>query len=357
MYHMESRNRSFRRLLGALKARLPELGLAQVEDPRGEYNRGWRLYSLLTSAVAGCAAGCKGLGEVESLTEVLAHPLRGLLGISRRVPDTTLRDTLVKVKPEALRPCLHRQVYQAHRRKALCPSELPCGVVSIDGKYTKTPKWDEHYAQRQSGQNGQQPYGLVRTLTCSLITAAAVPCLDAVPIPVATNEMGHFKVAVSELEKAYGGLDLYEVIMGDAGMCSLDNATYIHAECNKGYIFRIKETQPTLLTEARRLLAGLAQNTALATHAEVLPGNRTVTRRLWLTTEMEGWLDWTHLRTVFRLQVTTVEKDGSRTQENRYYVSNVRKGRFKPHQWITVFRSHWHVENNCHWTGAPSLST
>jgi hypothetical protein len=36
------------------------------------------------------------------------------------------------------------------------------------------------------------------------------------------------------LEKAYGSLDLYEIFMGDAGMCSLSNPTCIDEQGQKG---------------------------------------------------------------------------------------------------------------------------
>ena len=128
--HIESKNRTFRRLVGALNARLPELGLACVDNPRSEYNQKWTLGSLLIAALAGCAAGCRGLGDVVSRTEMLARPIRHPLCISRRVPDTTLRDTLIKVEPDQLHLCLHRLVRRAHRRNALKSEGLPCGIYT-----------------------------------------------------------------------------------------------------------------------------------------------------------------------------------------------------------------------------------
>jgi len=65
-----------------------------------------------------------------------------MLGLNRRLPDTTMRDTLVRVDPEQLRRCIHRQVKAAQRRKALRPEGLPFGVVAIDGKSTAIETWD-----------------------------------------------------------------------------------------------------------------------------------------------------------------------------------------------------------------------
>ena len=47
-------------------------------------------------------------------------------------------------------PVLHAVVRQAQRRKALEPSALPFGVVSLDGKGFSIPAADDWYAQRQT---------------------------------------------------------------------------------------------------------------------------------------------------------------------------------------------------------------
>ena len=84
-------------------------------------------------------------------------------------------------------------------------------VAEMDGKTTATPIAREPYAQRQEGQ---RLVGLVRTMTSTLISSSAFPCLDAMPIPAATNETGQFAIAFDALCAAYP--DLFETVMGDA---------------------------------------------------------------------------------------------------------------------------------------------
>lgn len=130
-------SRCKRRTLAMLRKRLDEAGLCQTEDPRKPCNRQWRLSTLLRSVVMGVACGAKNLQEVERLTEEGALSARLFLGVgARRVPDTTLRDTLCKLTPESITPALHRVVKAAHRRKSLSPETLPFGVASLDGKST-----------------------------------------------------------------------------------------------------------------------------------------------------------------------------------------------------------------------------
>jgi len=196
--------RGIRRMAGYVLARLPEAGLAQVEDPRRGPKK-WKLWQLLTAVVVGAMAGCASLREVEQLTELLSPAVRRKLGLTRRQPDTTLRDALCALSVDQLRGCLHRLVRAAWRRKALLPQGLPFGVLALDGKGTALACWDDDFVQKNVPENGL-PYGLARTVTCTLVSAAGRPCLDAIPIPAVTNEMGHFKVVFDSVQKTYGSL-------------------------------------------------------------------------------------------------------------------------------------------------------
>jgi hypothetical protein len=334
-----------RRMAGLLKARLPEPGLEQVPDPRRRRGRRWSLVTLLRTCLAAMAAGCRNLAESEALTDEMNVVMRGKLGIARRVPDTTMRSVLVRIQPSELRKCLRRQTKRAYRRKALTPVGLPFGVVAIDGKSTSIEAWDHRYAQRHEDANGRGVCGLVRTLTCSLVSSRAKVCIDAVPIPPVTNEMGHFREAFRGLVRAYGR-SLFRLVSTDAGMCSLDNAQEV---CDQGkeYLFCIKGDQPTLLAEAKRLLA--YEEDPLCETVDV-NGKYTVTRRLYRTQEMAGYLDWRHLRTVLRVESSKREIETGREveHENRYFISSLEGAELMDEQWVYVVRQHWAVENQCH---------
>jgi hypothetical protein len=87
-----------------------------------------------------------------------------------------------------------------------------------------------------------------------LISAAALPCLDAIPIPADTNEMATFALCLYELNRVCGGLDLFCMVAADAGSCSLENASLVRNHKLHSR-FALKSTQPTLYNEACRLLA------------------------------------------------------------------------------------------------------
>jgi hypothetical protein len=336
-----------RRHVGVLKARLPEVGLDAVGDPRGARGKRWQLASILTGVVAGVIAGCRCLADVEALTEKMATALRGLLDLPRRLPDTTVRDLLPRLAPEDLRECLHAQTRTAHRRKALAPVGLPFGVVAVDGKATAIDVADGEYAQRQTKGKGEA-FGLVRTFTAALVSARAKPCIDAIPIPARTNEMGHFQAALDALDEAYGRSELFDLVTVDAGMCSEANASAVR-DHGWHYLMGLKLTQPELHREAVRLLGSLPAE-AVEESTREMAGGFIVVRRLYRTPEMARYLEWSHLHTVLRVQSLKLDpKTGAVVEEeDRYFVSSLDSTRLTAKQWLLAVRLHWGVENNCH---------
>jgi hypothetical protein len=325
-----------RRIAGLIAARLPDLELDQVEDPRSARGKRWKLPTLLIATLSGMLAGCTSLLGVEQLTEFMTRAARRLLGIARRVPDTTMRTAVCALMPEAIRPLIHRQILAAHRRKSLGLSGLPIGVVAVDGKCTAIPGCDDNYAQRQTAEGGAL-VGVVRTMTCCLISSAGLPCFDAIPIPAQTNEMATFPRCVSELMRVYGHLDLFQMVAADAGSRGLH------------YLFGLKSTQPTLFAEAKRVLGHRSAEHADACCENLLGGERRVVRRLYLTAEMAGYL-WEHLQTVLRIESQTFDHDRCVEHENRYYVCSLAADSLSPQDWLQLIRRYWGVENGPHFT-------
>jgi hypothetical protein len=171
------RERAVRRMAGLLRARLPELDLEGVPDPRAREGC-WSLAQILRATLVGLMAGCRSLWEAEQLTEMLSPAARRLLGLPRRLADTTARDALCRVPLDGLRAALHRVVHAAWRRKALESESLPIQVVALDGKATALPTLNHPLVQNHV--DGQVvPFGIVRTVTCSLVSAPGRPCIDA----------------------------------------------------------------------------------------------------------------------------------------------------------------------------------
>jgi hypothetical protein len=330
-----------RRIVGVLSKRLREAGLDDVEDPRDQRGRRWKLGTLLGAAVLGLVAGCKSLLEVEALTEDLSPAARQRFGLERRVPDTTLHNLLWQLQPPQVLPVMHRVVRAAHRRHALDSDELPFGVVSLDGKNTAVPTCDDYYAQRQTHEQGHC-LGMVRTISAVLVSCPARPYLHVTPVPASTNEMGIFTRAFDELMSVYRRADLFRVVVYDAGACSKDNAAHVR-DHGLHYVFGLKGTQPTLLDEAQRLLAERTAEQCDAWTEDLDHG--TIIRRVYLSEIGSGYDGWESLRTVVRVQTETRDAAGRVIKcEERYFISSLPLRRLTPAQWLLLIRRHWRVE-------------
>jgi hypothetical protein len=340
--------------------RAPAWRWQDIEDPRGRRGRRWELDELLSAVFAGLLSDCATLREVEQLTEEMGSA--GRQDVRARVPDSTLWDLLCgqrrrrptpgasvnetvelikrPLAAEGFRRQLRRQVRALWRRKALAPQALPCGVVAIDGKGLGALEHDaEGQAQKGHRADGS-PYWLARVLRAVLISAASTPVLDQLPIGARTNEMGSFAAFFADLRGAYDAL--FEVVTTDAGMTSKANADVV-AHAHKGYVMALKDNQPELMAEAKRLLRARQRGAPEAESCERYRG-KLVYRRLYRTDTIAGYHGWTHLRQAWLVEQTTTSDDGRSEVERRYFVTNLHRGRLTPAQVLTLIRAHWRIE-------------
>jgi len=339
-------------VVGLLRARLPEVALEEVPDPRAREGR-WSLAQILRATLLGLLAGCQSLSETEALTEGLAPAMRRRLGLPRRLADTTARDALCRVPLEGLRSALHRAVRAAWRRKALAPVGLPFGVVAMDGKATALPTLNHPLVQNRITDQ-EVPYGLVRTVTAALVSTAGRPCIDVTTLQGHGNEASHFKVALASLLETYGGL--FDVVTYDAGALSEANASAVIA-AGKHYLFTLKGDQRTMYKLAEQLLD---PHDVAAQTVDVLDNRTTVTRTLTLLGVDPSWSYgeskrpedsvWSHAGTFLRVEYLKMRGTEVVERDARMFVTSLQRGRLTPAQWLLLVRSHWGVENNAHHT-------
>lgn len=338
-----------RRMAGVLSSRLPEARLEEIPDPRREGSVLWSLSSVLSLVVAGILAERRSLSQLEHLSAEMSRGARRLLSLPRRLPDTTVRDVLVKLEPDGLRQALHRQVRAAVRRKALASSGLPFGVVSLDGKFTAIDDTTSRFVSVCGDAEGKE-YGRLGTITATLISAEAKPCLDALPIGAGWGEESVFPRAVNELLAAYGSLGLFQLVVYDAGGCCKTNARET-CEAGLDYMFRLKRgNQPKLYRAAEQALGKRTLDQADAV-IEGRSQGQPERRSVYLSTDVSSWPSWTKMRTAVRVRWEQLDGNGQPLKsDERYYVTSLEPSALSPTQWIEVARGHWAVENNCHHT-------
>ena len=320
-----------------------------VRDPRDRRGRRWSAQALLETAVVGLMLLAKSLRAIERLSQDLADGGR-IKGLLRRVADSTLGDFLCRLSPTDLRHHLHRQILAEHRRKALEPTVLPIRALAIDGKTTATLDFEANKNCQKHSPENQPPHWLHRVVNATLISSSAAVCIDQIPIPAKTNDMGIFPKFWKALLSIYGRANLFDLVSTDSGFCSEKNARLID-EGHKAYWISLKDNQPDLKREAERVLLAQAKREApeAQTDWEQDSSRGWIRRQLWRTNEMAGWGKWTHLRQVVLLRVLVREHDGTeRVLENRYYVTNLVRGRLDGAQLIRLARAHWRIENDLH---------
>jgi hypothetical protein len=351
---MKENRRWLRRISGFLHKRVRELRLWDLEDPRAYRGRRWRIETLLSTVLVGLMSGCKGLKDLEALTESLSSPMRKMLGVPRRLPDTTLRQVLCKLQPMQLLELLGRTMRLAYRRKSLRFEVLPFGMVAMDGKGTAIPDYNHEYAQLHHHEGTERTYGLVRTVTTCLANVVGKPCLNAYPIPAATNECGIFAEAFGCITQNFG--ELFRLVSYDAGAVSKENADLV-VETRKDYLFQLTNENQLALKMAKELL-GPKQNAVEQT--ETVLDNHTVVRRKLFIHRVFDWKTnrqntchqyfWQHTRTVLRVRSESWVDGTMAASEDRYFVCSMRPHELTAKQWLYAVRAHWSVENQCHGT-------
>lgn len=315
-----------------------------VTDPRLRKGR-YPLSSVWRTILMGMCAMLQSARKAEEVFR-MQH------GFSR-IGRTALADLVSRLSPEEVRAVLRRGVHAELRRKALRPDGLPVGVLAIDGKtnWTGREKVNEYCQLSHLNDKDKTPLWTFRVVRAVLVGSAAKVCIDQAPTPADTNDMGVFAAFFCDLVREYGRSSLFEVVTADAGFCSLDNATLVDRE-GYTYVFGLKGNQSDLYEEAQRVLLPIADSTPPQAETEWEPekGHK-VKRQLWRTTELAGWLDWTHLRQVWLVRKVRLEADGSETfVEDRFFVTNHPVNRLSVRDCLEVVRRHWAIENNCFWT-------
>lgn len=342
------RRETLRSIAGFLRARLDELGLAEVVDPRSNQGKRWQLEQVLSWVLLGLMAGCKGLAELEELSGDTAHALRRWLRLSgKKLPDTTARSIVCRLDPAELRRVLLRAVIAAHHRQAWAAQDLPFGIVAMDGKGTSLPAWSGEYAQKHKPKEGL-PYGVLRTVTSTLVTSRSQGCIDVSPIPAANNEMGHFEAAFESLVDAHG--NRFEMVSYDQGANSDENAQSVLSK-NKHYLFRLNDERRHMQQLAAELLATAA---VCFSNTEINSRGEQVTRRLRLVRVNRGILPrgrrkselWPHAKTLLQLDSETEHTDHRVTVGRRYFASSLSAEKLTMKQWFTAMHWHWRVETN-----------
>jgi len=318
--------------------------LKEVEDPRHPSWVERPLPEVVSAMVLGAVANCPTLRDAEAQTHRLGA--WGRTVVSTPVSDSTMYTMASRLEAEDLRPLLIRQIHTLNRTKALVTSRTPIALAVVDGKTLAVTEHDaEGWGQaHHHPETGEVTHHLVRAVRAVLASAEAAPTIDQMPVPPGDNDMSMGEPFALRLIETWGRYGLFEALSFDAGFCSEHTAWAVDLN-GFGYIFALKENQPELLAEARRLLLPKLESGAEAETRERCKGHWLV-RRVARTCDIAGYNGWGHLRQAWLVLQTHVDDLGRELKrEERFFLSNLPSGRLDGKGILAMVRAHWRIEN------------
>lgn len=318
--------------------------LGQVPDPRIERTKHHQLTDILAITILAELCGADSFTEIAQFGRAREAWLRSFLALPHGIPShDTFNRVFARIDPQALSACL-AQWAQRVADLALDtdrPTDSPAQVVAIDGKTARR------------SQDARSARGALHTVSAWATEQQLV--LGQVKTAAHCNEIP----AIPELLAL---LDLRgSTVTIDAMGCQKQITAAIRAQ-RAHYVLSLKTNQPWLhkrvadfhaaVTAApQRYWRGVpheSQTTVEKDHGRLETRRYTVVGAAAVLRDRTGWTD---LATVGWVESERLLLSGSRkgttTREVRYFISSLPS---KVEPVAHAVRSHWGIENRCHWT-------
>lgn len=141
-----------------------------------------------------------------------------------------------------------------------------------------------------------------------------------------------------------------KVVTGDALLTQRKLCLQI-VDAGGEYVFKVKENQPQLHDDIRRLFTDVPPNpdfetvsTVEGTHGRIDKRTLTVSRLL------QPYSDWPHLAQVFQVvRRVTDPHSGVTSEETSYGVTSLQRNEVTPARLLQIERAHWGIENGLHY--------
>jgi predicted transposase YbfD/YdcC len=145
------------------------------------------------------------------------------------------------------------------------------------------------------------------------------------------------------------GIDIQgKVITADALLTQRDLADYLVRKRKAHYHFTVKGNQPTLLADIEFYFWN-RQEPDFIDNAPPDHG-RIETRKIWITTELNGYLNFPHVGQAFVIERHCIDKkSGQYSCEISYGITSQSPQDADPQSVLTTNRGHWSIENSCHY--------
>lgn len=156
-----------------------------------------------------------------------------------------------------------------------------------------------------------------------------------------TNEI---KMAIPLLET----IDIQgKQVTADALLTQRRLADYLVRQRKAHYHFTVKANQPKLFEDLKLFFQGRRQpdfvDDACCEHGRI------EIRKIWTTTELNGYLNFPHVGQAFVIErQSTEKKSGEHSHETAYGITSQSPPQADARSLLATNRGHWSIENSCH---------
>lgn len=304
-----------------------------LEDPRSTVNRRHPLVSVVVIALLAVLAGAGGPTAIARWANMKAGLLLKVLNLPNGIPrKDVFRRVLALVKPAAFQACFTSWL-QSLRDKGSDLSGVERPILAVDGKTAR--------------RSHDRRKGLGALHSVSVWASDFGLSLGQVACAEKSNEI----TAIPEVLRL---VDIQGAIITIDAMGTQKAIAKQIIDSKADYVLALKGNQETLHQAVIDYIDEHSQNefanVKARVHVTQETGHGRQERRIYVQMPVPHSLTdltlWTGLKSI-GLVMSVCTRDGKETVEKRYYISSLP---VRVKQFARAVRSHWGIENTCHWT-------
>ena len=306
---------------------------SDLEDPRCSINQKHPLDSVIVIAIMAVLAGSTGPTSIAKWAKLKKDFLQGVLNLPNGVPrKDVFRRVLSLLKPEGFQACFAEWLMSL-RRKAAEGCDVQQPTFAIDGKTAR--------------RSHDKANGLGAMHSVSVWASDYGLSLGQVACAEKSNEI----TAIPVLLKL---VDIQGAIITIDAMGTQKAIAAQIVEQKADFVLALKGNQGTLYDEVVAHIDAHSENdfadieVRRLTTTDYAHGREEVRNYFHMPVPdtLSGLELWKGLKSI-GMVVSACTRDGKETIETRYYISSLPVG---VKRFAHAVRSHWGVENSCHWT-------
>ena len=140
-----------------------------------------------------------------------------------------------------------------------------------------------------------------------------------------------------------------KLITADALLTQREIASYLVKQRQAHYLFTVKGNQKLLLEDIKYHFDNNNQKPDHTT-TDGIDHGRIETRKIWVTTDLNDYLNFPHVGQTFMIERTSInKKSGKESKEIAYGITSKTPDLASPVQVLQNNRGHWSIENSCHY--------